>query len=204
LRAKALLATPLASAVISAATVAGKLMWRPSDPAGAWRGIALDIGPPGAPACATQRAYPTHFINSFLQRHAQIRFLRQVASAIRFHRHTIRRNYTGRMTRCRLDDGIARYVVSRASRRRERRRAWYRYGAGYHRGATSATRGVAFREGEATMANGSAEVNDRLMSAYRRHRQYHRLIVPVPISLQHPGSPVIDVILVCSPPGFPS
>jgi len=45
--------------------VAGKLMWRPSDPAGAWRGIALDIELPGALACATQRAYPTHFINSF-------------------------------------------------------------------------------------------------------------------------------------------
>jgi hypothetical protein len=65
------------------------------------------------------------------------------------------RNYTGRMTRCRLDDGIARYLVTRASRRRERHRAWYRYGAGYHRGATSETRGVAFREGEATMTNGS-------------------------------------------------
>jgi hypothetical protein len=136
-----------------------------------------------------------------LPRRAQIRFQRQVASAVRFHRHTMRRNYTGRMTRCRLDDGIARYLVSRASRRRERRRAWYRYGAGYHRGATSATRGVAFREGEATMTNGSAEVNDRLMSAYRRHRQYHRLIVPVPISLQHPASPLIDVMLVCSPFG---
>ena len=37
----------------SVGTVAGRLMWMPSNPGGAWRAIALETGEPQSPPWAT-------------------------------------------------------------------------------------------------------------------------------------------------------
>src|SRR3989442_12849073 len=53
---------PLASAAAtSGGTAAGKLRWMPSNPAGAGRAIALEMGAPQSPPWATQGVYPERF-----------------------------------------------------------------------------------------------------------------------------------------------
>jgi len=44
---------PASAAPTSGGTVAGKLRWMPSNPAGAWRAIALEMGAPQSPPWAT-------------------------------------------------------------------------------------------------------------------------------------------------------